>query len=332
MNELRSIQLNAEDYDLVHGDDVHDTPFQDRQAMVLVYGTSPELVFGGSRYVEGASIGSYVVPQGDQRVSMRSVLFQPIVFTLTHPEFTVGDGDDRGAFVCDHGVKPPGDTDFLKASGDVSRKIGPYPAGLVGKTGFYRINDRKPGNRVVPTITAFGLVNGFAASFAMYGTAWKVGRDFASRAARLTVKVDPPLMVNEKDNALIDVSELHGPTLGVFTLTSRMEKGAYEYPVPVISAARKLGEDGGPTLAQWRLAQGLRRRFQRSGMMDWTPLEAIEVPAPPPEPGDRALPNPRAEIQRPRPDIRSGRGAWDHGQDPAPPHPGYDAPDDPIPF
>jgi hypothetical protein len=242
MNEMRS-KLTAEDYDLVRGDDGHDTPFRDRQSMVLVYGSSPELVFGGSRYVKGAEIGGYVAPQGDKRVPMKSVLMQTVVFTLTHPEYTLGDGEgDRGQFVCDHGVKPPSDMKFLKASG-----------GLVKKTGHYRVGaDGKPGNKVAPTITAYGLVNGFGASYAMYGTAYGAGREFAGRAERLMVRVDPPLIITQPGGPAIDVPELRGCALGIFELTSRFEKmGPYRVPVPVMTLVGKLGEEGGPTLEQW---------------------------------------------------------------------------------
>jgi hypothetical protein len=74
-----NVQLNAEDYGLVRGDDGHDTPFRDRQSMVLVYGTSPELVFGGPRYVEGAEIGGFVVPQQTGKPRDRCLASTPSV-------------------------------------------------------------------------------------------------------------------------------------------------------------------------------------------------------------------------------------------------------------
>ena len=152
---------------------------------------SPELMAGGPRYAPGAAIGDYVVPQGDRRVVFGETGFvaQVIGFNLSHPEYTVGvgAGDDRGQLVDDHGRQAPEDMDFFKTAGGVSKKIGPYSAGLVAKTGHYRIVDGKPGNKVVPTITAYCWSTA-TASYAMYGTAFAAGRDLAARIERLRVR------------------------------------------------------------------------------------------------------------------------------------------------
>jgi hypothetical protein len=290
-----SFKLTDADRALAQGDDGHDTPFQERQSMVLAYGTSPELVHGGPRFAPGAAIGDYVVSQGDKRVVFKNgVLFHVIAFTLTHPEYTIGDGDgDRDRFVSDHGVTAPKDMTFLKLG-----------EGGVAKPGFYRIDNGVPGNRVVPTITAFGLVNGFGVSYAMYGSAFAAGREWSVRARRLRVKTDG--------------EDLVGCALGIFKLTSRFEKkGIYSYPVPVIELAGKLGEPKGPTLEEWRASMTLRKAFREGA--DWIPHEALDPPAPTPV----ALP--LEGPQRGKMTVISGRQS---DRDEAPPVEAYEGPDD----
>jgi hypothetical protein len=298
MNEYKPIKFTAADREWIHGDDAHDTPFRDRQSVVLIHGTSPELVVNGSRFIPNAMIGDYGVPQGDLRAVFKGsvgVVFHPIGFDHTNPEYTVGLGDDRGVFVCDHGVRAPDDTKFLYAAD-----------GIVKKSGHYRMIGGKPGNRVKPTVTAYGLVNGHGVSYAMYGTAYSVARDWVNRAERLRAKV-------EIDGKL---EEIRGCTLGLFLLTSRLEKkGSFTYPMPVVTPVGKLGDANGPSVEQWRLAKRLRQALKQG--LDWMPPEALDLPAPP-----EALP---ASPGKGSIDIRSGRGAWDNG---APPHTDYEGPDD----
>jgi hypothetical protein len=273
-----NIRITAADQERIQDDDVHDTPLVAKQSLVLCHGMSPELMAGGPRFVAGAAIGDFVATLGDTKKAFKNgVFFHPIAFTLTHPEYTVGVGDgDRGEYVTDHGVDAPADMDFIKVTGGVSRKRGAYPAGLVAKNGHYRIVDGKPGNKVVPTITAYGLVEGHGVGYAMYGTAWAVGLDWVGRAERLRVRAEAPDGKPE---------ELKGCTLGVFKLTSRSEKkGAFPYPVPVVTLVGKLGEPGGPSVERWRFAGGLRQAFKQSGGLDWVPDEALDPPAPPPDP------------------------------------------------
>jgi hypothetical protein len=265
MNERPSvIHLTAEDR-AGSIDNGHDTPFRDRQSVTLCHGMSPELMVGGSRFTPGAAIGDYVVPQGDKRVVFRGstgFAAQIIGFDLSHPEYTVGVGaGDRGVFVCDHGRQGPEDMRWFK-EGEKN----------VAKQGYYRVNGGQPGNKVVPTITAYMLVNGHGVAYAMYGTAYPIGRDLVTRAERLRVKATGPDGKPE---------ELKGCTLGKFLFTSRFEKKAYTYPVPVAEILGKLGEAGGPTLEEWRKIQPLRQAFKEGG--NWVPAEALDPPAPPPE-------------------------------------------------
>jgi hypothetical protein len=227
---------------------------------------------------------------------------QIIGFVLSHPEYTVG--DDRGPPVEDHGVRPPKDMEFLKKAGGVSNKIGKYEAGLVAKSGYYRIVDGKPGNVVRPTITCYMLVNGYGVSYAMYGTAYTVVRDLVTRAERLRVRVE----VDGK------TEELKGCTLGKYRFTSKFETRDYTYPVPVVEIVGRLGEAGGPTLAEWRTVQPLRQAFKEGG--EWTPMEALDPPAPPELP----LPSHRGSWETPKQgSISVNDNPVPRNEDPPPP-------------
>ena len=262
-------RMSVKDYKRVHGGDGRDTPFLGKQSVVLTHGMSPELMVGGPRFVRNAKIGSWVVPQGDARVPFdgeTGFVAQIIGFDLSHPEYTVGIGDDRGVFVCDHGRQAPKDMKFLYAAD-----------GRVKKSGHYRVEiDGQPGNKVVPTIGVSMVVNGYGVVYDAYGTAFAPTKELVIRAERLRVKVE----VDGK------AEQLRGCTLGKFRFTSRFEKKAYTYPVPVMTLIGKLGEADGPTIEEWRLALDLRQAFKEG--LDWVPNEALDVPAPPAE----ALPPP----------------------------------------
>jgi hypothetical protein len=296
MNERAStIHLTAADKAAM-GDDSHDTPFKDRQSVVLCHGMSPELMAGGSRFAHGAAIGDFVVPQGDKRVVFKGssgFVAQVIGFDLSHPEYTVGVGDDRGVFVCDHGRQGPEDMRWHKAG----------EAG-VAKAGYYRVNGGHPGNKVTPTVTTYMLVNGYGVVYAMYGTAFRVGRDLVNRAERLRVKVE----VDGK------IEELKGCTLGKFRFTSQFEKKTYTYPIPVVGIVGRLGEAGGPTLAEWRMIQPMRQAFKAGG--EWTPMEALDPPAPPelPLPRQSSISANNAPVQHSEtnpPPVENGDADWE---------------------
>jgi hypothetical protein len=275
MNQRSSgIRLTAAD--TAWSDDGHDTTFKERQSVVLCHGMSPDLMMGGSRFVPGAKIGSWIVPQGDRRVPFDAFVAHILGFDITHPEYTLGGGsNDRGVFVVDHGAMPPQDMDFIRTAGGVNRILGRYAAGLVAKNGHYRIGpDQKPYAKVAPTITAYMLVNGHGCTYAAYGTAFPIVRDnLVVRAERLRV------MAEGADGK---PEELKGCTLGKFQFASRIEKAAFDYPVPVITLVGKLGDANGPTLAEWRQAKALRQVLKEGE--DWAPVsDRFEPPDPPPE-------------------------------------------------
>jgi hypothetical protein len=263
--------------DAAWGDDERDTSFSQRQSAVLCHGMSPELMVGGPRFTSNARIGWWVIPQGDERVAVESFVGHILGFVISHPEYTLGGGDnDRGVKIHDHGALPPDDMDFIKVGGGFSKRIGAYPAGLVAKNGHYRLNlsDGKPYSKVVPSIATYMLIGGFGACYSAYGTAFgPVRDDLVIRAERLRVTVE---------GADGKPQELRGCTLGCFRFASRFEKKTYEYPVPVITLVGKLGEPNGPSLAAWRQAQPLRKALKEGG--DWAPvLDHFEPPDPPPE-------------------------------------------------
>jgi hypothetical protein len=260
MNEMKStkpVLLRTEDAAYLYDDDGHDVPFRGKQGVAMIYGVSRQLT-----EIPGAEIGDFDVPQGDKRALFKAstgFLFHPIGFELSNPEYTPDTPEGRGTFVIDHGVRWPEDSVFLK-QGERG----------VARAGRYRIVDGKVANRVVPTVAIYGLVGAHGVSYSCYGTAFAPAKDLAIRAERLRVKAE------------IDgrIQELQGCTLGLFQVTSAIEKkGDRRYPVPVFRLVGKLGEPGGPTPEQWRLAKQLRQAFKQGE--DWVPAEAIDPPAPP---------------------------------------------------
>jgi hypothetical protein len=282
----RPLKFTAADKALTEGDDTPDTPFKDRHRALLVHATNPELVADDSRYVRGAGVGDFVVPEGEDRVVYRGstgFICQPVGFDFNHNEYEPDTATGRGKFVKPHGPERPHGWRWLK------------PADGVSKEGMYLPS----GNRVVPTITAMLVVGGYGCQYDFYGTAFNPGKDFAIRAGKLTATVEG------EDGKPVKVV---GCTLGNFLVTSYIKKdGDRRYPMPVVTLIGKLGEEKGPTLDAWRFAQSLRQAFKQGG--DWMPIEALEPPVPPPE----ALP-PRSHV-----DIGGGPARWDRKGPPPPP-------------
>jgi hypothetical protein len=292
MNDQRPIKLNAAD--TAWGYDGHDTPFVERQSVILCHGMSPDLIIGGPRFVPGAQIGWWVIPQGDKRVALPSFVGHILAFEIGHPEYTLSGGEnDRGVKIHEHGAIPPEDMDFIKKDGGYNRIFGTYPPGLVSKSGHYRIRpDRKPYSKMVPTILTYMLVNGHGCTYAAYGTAFPPVRD------DLVIRAERLRLMGEDENG--KPKEIKSCTLGKFQFASRMEKKAFTYPVPVITLAGKVGDANGPTLEEWRQAMGLRKMIKDGG--DWAPIAFSDAlvaraegpPAAPPE----ASPH-RSEIDPP---------------------------------
>jgi hypothetical protein len=296
------IRASAADREWIHGDDGRDTPFADRQSVVLCHGMSPELTPGGPRFAPGAAIGDFVVPQGDTRKVFKGetgFVAHILGFELRHPEYTVGVGDDRGEFVADHGVNRPKDAVWRKAAD-----------GLVKKDGYYRTGaDGRPGNKVVPTINVYMLVGGCGVVYSGYGTAYNPIRELAVSAERLRAQVG----VEGEDGKVAEIVEVRGCALGLFKFTSKFETKAFTFPVPVWERLGKLGEANGPTFDQYRFAQRLRTQFKQG--LDWLPQEALEPPAPPPEIEARRTTTINNVVTEINPPPHEGETDWDFDDD-----------------
>jgi hypothetical protein len=221
--------LTPEDLALAEGD-APDLAIRARSQITLVQSNSPELVSGDKRHVKGATVGSFVIPQGEERVAVDHVDFIAVGFSHYYDEYL----PSRGPFVEIHLKKPPGAI-WLDAKRDG-----------VEKTGLYLPS----GNRVVEVIlTYLVMTGGQGASFAFYGSGFPVGRDLSDRAASL--------------KATVGTSSVHSCTLGKWRLTATFEKKDNDrYCKPYVALLGKLGEPNGPTVDEWRQAQTLRRAFK----------------------------------------------------------------------
>jgi hypothetical protein len=240
------VNLTDADRKLFGGIDEPDLQLRDRSTITLMQTNSPQLIPGEKRSAPaGTTAGDFVARRldGTQTVfkGKTGLMAQLIGCRLAHPEYEPSRGTQRGRFVHDHGERRPPDTRFLYADRDG-----------VEKSGYYKEN----GNRVVPTITALLLVEGFGYALDFENTAYAVGQDLSSRAARLRVKIGDDV--------------IGGPVVGKFLITSELEKkGDRRWFKSVIGPVYKLGEEKGPTLEEVRFAKGLRDSFKAGG--EWAP-------------------------------------------------------------
>jgi hypothetical protein len=244
-----TVSLTDADRELFRGVEEPDLQLRDKSNITLMQTNSPQLIPGEKRSAPaGTAAGDYVARRldGTQTVfkGLTGFLAQVIGCRLSHPEYEPSRGTERGRFVEDHGERRPPDTRFLHADRDG-----------VEKSGYWREN----GNRIVPTITALLLVEGFGYAMNFYSSAYERGEELGSRAARLRVKIGDDVIAS--------------PVVGKFLITSELEKkGDRRYFKPKVgSIIYKLGEEQGPTLEEVRFAKGLRDSFKAGG--EWAPLE-----------------------------------------------------------
>jgi hypothetical protein len=314
MTSSSTFAFTAEDRAQAERKDEADLASNDRPRTVLVSGPSPELVPDHRRYIRGAMIGDFVVPQGDERLVFRGETgydFILLGFDVNYTEYAPG----RGPFIRDHGrIKPP-EAVFLD----------PKRGDNIDKAGHYM----RSGNRIEETIHCFNLVNGFLCVYDFARTALKTCREFADRARRIkaTVPCDDGKPVAVK-----------GYLAAKWKMSSAIVKdGEFRYPTPVLTLAGKLGESNGPSLEEWRRANVARLAF-KAGELDWTPIEAPEPPAPPSETAPTALPQgtykntwtleptPPTEQGKPAPKPISERKLDESWDDEPPPVTDYDGP------
>jgi hypothetical protein len=270
--------LTPEDIALAEGD-APDLAIRARSKITLVQSNSPELIPGDKRYVPGAAVGSFIVPQGDGREAVAKVDFVAVGFSDYFDEYL----PNRGPYVTTHLRKPPGAV-WLNAKRD-----------NVEKTGLWLPN----GNRVVEVLLVYlVMTGGVGASFAFYGTGFPVGRDFSDRAASL--------------KATVGTASVHSCTVGKWRLTATFEKdGDLRWCKPAVSLLGKLGEAKGPTIAEWRQAQTLRRAV-KDGAPWQEALADFSVQSTPAKPKLTVVDN--------------DKDLWDEGPPPVDPNdPGYGA-------
>jgi hypothetical protein len=252
-----------------------DLPFQgQQQPLILLQPLSPQVVAGD------AVAGRFAGPLGDTQVMFAKFTFQPIGFELSHPEFA----PDQKAPVFNHGRYLP-----RGANGAEFRRGG----GGVERAGFYLPN----GNQVVPTLTVFMLVDHegrqYPSAFRFVRTGFAEGKRLGSHAAHL--------------KAVIDGSMAYGCVVGRYEMTAVLEPRGYHRPKATLLGV--VGEPGGPSTAQGRYGEQLRKAFKHGE--DWIVIEAPALPAPAPVPAKPTLV--RTEIEPPpaSPDDYSGPASLD---------------------
>jgi hypothetical protein len=121
----------------------------------------------------------------------------------------------------------------------------------VERPGEYRIDPNgEVGNRVVKTVIAYLLIDGVdeVVTYYFQSTALKVGNAFIDVVQKLAIRSGPD-----------GLQWIAGCTLGRWRVTSRIaESGSRRWHLPKVALIGRLGEEGGPSLEEWRRAQGLR--------------------------------------------------------------------------
>jgi hypothetical protein len=211
---------------------------------------SPELVTGEANYLKGAVAGDIVLRFGDDRVAVKKFVCIPVAFDWTYAEYEPPQGSMRGQFVALHTSKPE-DAEWRDAPD--------------GRRAILRDN----GNKIEEALNAYLVVDGKGVVFPFRSTAVKIGRQFADRAGRLHTSYHG--------------EEIIGYAVGKWEVTSRLERsGDYRWYLPQVTLLGRLGEEGGPTLDEWRLASRARLAFKDG--MDWSPESLPKLAPPPAEP------------------------------------------------
>jgi hypothetical protein len=224
-----------------------DLPLEKQRAILLLHASSPAVI---NNDPPGARAGMFVGLLGGELVLFSSFVFVPVGFTLTFPQFTLGQ-------------KAPVNDDL----GEMPREAVFYLAGQGGKqrAGHYLPN----GDQVVETVTAYMLVEHdgrlHPSAFRFAHVAYPIGRQFGARAAAR--------------KAIVEGETVRGCTVGRYEMRAALEtKNGRTYYVarPVFLGA--VGEPSGSPLPQYRFAEELRAAFKRKE--DWALLEPPEPPEP----------------------------------------------------
>jgi hypothetical protein len=266
--------LATSDVALIAGD-TPDLPTTGSAVAKLLAPLSQELDTSSDSFLAGAHAGDFVIYTGgsDPVVINGAAGFSCMVVGLERVWIEYGKGD-----IVRH-RKKPSDAVWLDRG-----EMG------VERPGLYRIGpDGKVGNRVAETVIAYLLVDGIdeVVAYNFQSTALKVGNAFIDMAQRLAIREGPD-----------GLRWVTGCTLGRFRMTSRTTgEGARRWHLPKVALIGRLGEEGGPSLEEWRLAQGLRIAAKAPA-----PVPLASVPAAPALPAAPAPAAPASDSEAPLPD------------------------------
>jgi hypothetical protein len=239
--------MSASDLALTAGD-TPDVPSTVSAYVALMAALSQAVDPNSDRYIPGTRVGDLVIytSSNKPKVFPGATGFKTMVLAFERLWIGRPEGDEPIRY-----PKKPPDVAWLDR-GDHG----------VEQPGHYRIGpDGELGNRVVLTLIAYLLVDGIdeVVSLSFTKSALRMcGNGFMDMAQKIAVRIGPD-----------GLQWVTGCTLGKFRVTSRLvDNGTRRWHVPKVELIGRLGEEGGPTLEEWRHAQSLR----------------IAAKAPPPKP------------------------------------------------
>jgi hypothetical protein len=233
------LMLSASDLALTAGD-TPDLPTTIGARAVLLAPLSRALDTSSDSFLVGAAAGDFVIycSGGDPKIVKGAIGFTCMVIGFDRPwiEYPNKRGDD----IIRH-LKRPSDVDWRDRGEGGAEQFCHYRIGPNGELG----------NRVVDTGIAYLLIEGIdeMVSLSFTKTALRLSYNgFVDTAQKLAIRGGPD-----------GLQWVTGCTLGKFRITSRLIDDANRrWHVPKVTLIGKLGEEGGPSVEEWRKVQGLR--------------------------------------------------------------------------
>jgi hypothetical protein len=229
--------MSASDLALTAGD-TPDLPITTSAYVALLAPLSRALDSNSERPLKNAHAGDFAAYTSDGGVTVfpGEAGFPSMVLGIEEVWIERPEGDEP----IRHAKKPP-DVTWLDR-GELGNE----------NPGTYQISpDGKLGNPVTLTLIFYLLIDGIAEVVEMHfsKTALRLcGRGFKDMAQRLAVRIGPD-----------GLRWVTGCTLGKFLVTSRVvDGGSHRWHVPKVALIGKLGEEGGPSMEEWRTAQAMR--------------------------------------------------------------------------
>jgi hypothetical protein len=253
--------MSASDLALTAGDTPDGPVTGGAQAKVLA-GVSRELDTSSDNHLPNTHAGDIVIYASDGPVVYPGATgFICMVLGFQRSWIQYPEGEEP----IHHPKKPPG-VIFVERGERGAEQPGTYFIGPNGELG----------NRVTETLTTYLLVDGIdeVVSLNFTKTALRIsGNNFQNTAQRLAVRTGPG-----------GLQWVTGCTLAKFLITSRLvESGNRRWHVPKVKLLGKLGEEGGPTIEEWRTAQGLRMAAKGPAPVPLATSPATKLVAPVPE-------------------------------------------------